>query len=98
MMSLFGTAVWQVALFSVIIGAGLPALFAVGIKSMAYGVGGDAEVSHESGHPLGKVVAYLIFAIVLAVILTGLAVIVGSGLGMKVSFEHVYPTFVPKSH
>lgn len=98
MMNLFATAVWQVALVSVVIGAGLPALFALGIKSMAYGVGGDAEISHESGHPVGKIVGYLIFALVLAFILMGIAIIVSSGLGMKVSFEHIYPTFVPKGH
>ena len=98
MMNLFATAVWQVALVSLVIGAGLPALFALGIKSMAYGVGGDAEISRESGHPVGKIVGYMIFALVLAFILVGIAIIVSSGLGMKVSFEHIYPTFVPKGH
>jgi len=98
MLSHFVDAVWQVALISVLVGAGLPALFALGIKAMAYGVGGDAEISHESGHPVGKVVGYLIFALVLAFILTGIAIIVSSGLGMKVSFENIYPTFVPKGH
>ena len=98
MLNLFVDAVWQVALISLLIGAGLPALFALGINSMAYGVGGDAEVSHEGGHPIGKVLGYAIFALVLAFVLIGISIIVSSGLGMKVSFEHVYPTFVPKGH
>ena len=52
---------WKVLLASVILGAGLPALFALGIRSLAYGAGGDAEV-HESGvtgatrRPIGTVV------------------------------------------
>lgn len=98
MAGLFADAVWKVAAVSILVGAGLPALFAVGIRAMAYGVGGDAEVGMPEGHPVGRVVGYLIFALVLAFILTGIAIIVSSGLGMKVSFEHVYPTFAPKGH
>ncbi len=87
----------KVLLAGIILGAGLPALFAVGIKSMAYGLGGAAEVDTTAKpHPIGRVIGILCFAIVLAVIATGIAVIVAAGFGKAVSFEHIYPTFVNK--
>lgn len=96
MFQLFLNALGEVTLVALIVGAGLPALFSVGIRALAYGSGGDAEVSHEAGHPVGKVVAYLCFALVLACIALGIAIVVSSGLGYKVSFDHVFPTFVKK--
>ena len=74
----------------------LPALFAVGIRAFAIGAGGSAEVDHAPGRPAMKLVAYLCFAVVLAVIAIGLAIIISSGFGYQVSFEHVFPTFVKK--
>ena len=92
---------WQVLVAGLILGAGLPALFGLGIRSLAYGAGGDAEV-HESGvtgptpHPIGTVVGWALFAIVLLVVLLGITFIVASGFGKELSFEHVYPTVVSK--
>ena len=92
---------WKVLLASVILGAGLPALFALGIRSLAYGAGGDAEV-HESGvsgptaHPIGTVVGYLLFAIVVLGVALGITFIVASGFGKALSFEHIFPTIVDK--
>lgn len=96
MLELFASSIGKVLGIGLIVGAGLPALFALGIKSMAYGVGGDAEVDHAAGHPVGKLVGYLCFAIVLVAIAVGIAIIVSSGLGYSVSFEHVFPTFAKK--
>lgn len=92
---------WKVLLVSVILGAGLPALFALGIRSLAYGAGGEAEV-RESGvsgptpHPVGTVVGYLLFAVVVLGVVLGITFIVASGFGKALSFEHVYPTIVAK--
>ncbi|WP_415085947.1 hypothetical protein [Micropruina sp.] len=83
-------------LVGVVIGAGLPALFAFGIRTLAIGAGGDAEVGHEPGKPAMKLVAYLCFALVLAVIAIGIAIIVSSGFGYNVSFDNIFPTFVKK--
>lgn len=96
MFGLFMDAIWKVLAVGIIVGAGLPALFSVGIRSMAYGVGGDAEVSHESGHPVGKIIGYLCFALVIACIMMGIAIVVSSGFGYKADFSHVFPTFVKK--
>ena len=87
---------WQVLLIGVLLGAGLPLVFALGVRSMAWGAGGDAEGSHAAPHPIGRVVAVVCFALVLVAIGLGITEIVASGLGKQVSFDHVYPTLVPK--
>jgi hypothetical protein len=92
---------WKVLLASLILGAGLPVLFALGIRSMAYGAGGEAEV-HESGvtapaaHPIGTVLGYLLFLIVILGVVLGITFIVATGFGKALSFDHIYPTIVNK--
>ncbi|HET6480317.1 MAG TPA: hypothetical protein VFG35_09810 [Actinoplanes sp.] len=87
---------WQVLLAGLILGAGLPVLFALGIRSLAYGAGGDAEVSHARPHRIGTVVGYALFAVVILGVLLGLTYIVASGMGKTISFEHLYPTIANK--
>lgn len=89
---------WKVLLAGLVLGAGLPTIFAFGIRSLAWGTGGDAEVSHEQPHPVGRILAYLCFALVLAAIVIGITFIVASGFGKTLSFEHLYPTVVDKKH
>ena len=92
---------WKVLLSGLILGAGLPMLFALGIRSLAWGAGGDAEV-HASGtsgpaaRPIGTVLGYALFAIVLIGVALGITFIVASGFGKALSFEHVYPTIIDK--
>jgi hypothetical protein len=92
---------WKVLFASIVLGAGLPTLFALGIRSLAYGAGGDAEV-HESGvtgpkaHPIGTVAGYTLFAVVILGALLGITFIVASGFGKALSFEHIFPTIVDK--
>lgn len=94
-------AAWKVLLAGLVLGAGLPTVFALGIRAMAYGAGGDAEV-HASGtagaaaHPIGRIVGYLCFALVLAGVALGITFIVATGFGKALSFEHIYPTLVAK--
>lgn len=88
---------WKVLAVALLLGAGLPSLFAVGIRSLAWGTGGSAEVDVADGpHPVGRVVAFACFAVVLLGIGLGISIVVASGFGQAVSFEHLYPTFVPK--
>jgi hypothetical protein len=92
---------WKVLLAGLLLGAGLPVLFALGVRSLAYAAGRDAEV-HPSGvtgptsHPIGKVVAYALFAIVVLAVLLGIGFIVAGGFGKTLSFEHVLPAIVDK--
>jgi hypothetical protein len=90
-------AAWKVLLAGLVLGAGLPAVFAVGVRSLAWGTGGTAEVAVDSEpHPIGRVLAVLCFAVVLAGIALGLTIIMAAGQGKVVSFDHVYPTIVDK--
>lgn len=86
---------WKVLLAGLVLGAGLPLLFALGIRSMAYGAGRDTEAAARP-HPAGMVVGYLLFAVVLLGVALGITFIVASGFGKALSFAHIYPTIVDK--
>ncbi|MEP7162032.1 MAG: hypothetical protein ABI746_13175 [Dermatophilaceae bacterium] len=96
MLSLLAGAVWQVLVASLLLGAALPAIFALGVRAMAYGAGGGAEVPPAPARPMGRVLGFLCFAAVLLAVAAGISVIAASAFGMTVSFEHIVPTFAPK--
>jgi hypothetical protein len=91
---------WRVLLAGLILGAGLPTVFALGIRAMAFGAGGDAEVHTARAvpgpHPVGRGIGYLLFLIVLTGVALGITFIVASGFGKALSFAHIYPTLVDK--
>lgn len=87
---------WKVLAVSLVLGAGLPMVFALGIRSLALAAGGDAEVDSARPRPIGKVLAGLCFLIVLAGVALGITIVVASGFGKAVSFEHIYPALVNK--
>jgi hypothetical protein len=92
---------WKVLVTCLVLGAGLPILFSLGIRSLAYGAGGeptaqDSGVSEPTRRPIGTVAGYLCFAIVLLGVVLGITFIVVSGFGKALSFAHVYPTIVSK--
>ena len=86
---------WQVLVYSLLLGAGLPVLFAFGIRALswgtAHGIDGD-----QRPHPAGKAIAYVLFAVVVLCVLAGVAVIVASGFGMRLSVEGGLPAVVAK--
>ena len=91
---------WRVLLVGLVLGAGLPTMFAFGIRALAWGSGGDAEV-HADGvvlkpHPFGRVVAYTMFALVILSVVLGLGYIVAHGLGWTLTFNGILPVFTPK--
>ena len=100
-LSLEAQAIWKILVLGLILGAGLPALFAAGIRAMAFGQGGEAEV-HATGtaaaapHPVGRAIAVLCFAIVILAVVLGIVFIVASGFGKALSFSNIYPTIVDK--
>jgi hypothetical protein len=71
-------ALWQVALVGLVLGAGLPALFALGVRSLDRGrvltVGGTDATSTASA--AGKAGAYVCFGICLLAVAFGIVVIV----------------------
>jgi hypothetical protein len=90
-------AAWKVLVAGLVLGAGLPMVFAFGVRSLAWSTGGTAEVAvGAKPHPIGRVTAVLCFAVVLGGIALGLTIILAAGQGKVVSFDHVYPTIVDK--
>ncbi len=97
---------WKVLAVGLLLGAGLPAVFALGIRSLALNGGGravtttDGTATEDSPYgpasPLGKALATLCFALVLVGVGLGITFIVASGFGKALSFEHIYPTLVNK--
>jgi hypothetical protein len=103
MFTLFLEAAGQVALVALLLGAGLPALFAVGVRSFTLaGSAGSARANGETiapSHipaPLLRAIGTLCYALVIAAVAIVLSVIIATGFGQEVSFEHIVPTFVPK--
>ena len=74
---------WHVLLAGLILGAGLPTLFALGVRSLSMGTRGDPA---RRPSLLGKVIAGLCFAVVLLAVLAGIATIVAHGLGVQPFF------------
>ena len=44
----------------------------------------------------GLIAAFFVMVVAAAEVVVGLAIIISSGFGYKVSFEHVFPTFIKK--
>jgi hypothetical protein len=66
------SALWKILVFGLVAGAGLPALFAVGLYSLSKGpktqtAGADSDVV-IGGNPAGVLVAAICFLVVLAAI------------------------------
>jgi hypothetical protein len=75
------TALWQIIVLGIICGAGLPALFAIGLRTLsqprqgATAAGPESDVIVAAG-PLGILAAAICFAVVLAAIGWGIYFIV----------------------
>lgn len=75
-------ALWKIVVVGFLAGAGLPALFAVGVRALfppvgAGGAGGaEAGVLRPRAGALGHIVAGVCFAVVLAAIGWGISIIV----------------------
>lgn len=100
MFPLFLEAAGQVAVIALVLGAGLPALFAVGVRSFTLaGTSGQASAPTDGSRvspALLRIVGIVCFAVVVLAVVLGLTIIIATGFGQEVSFENVFPTFVPK--
>ncbi|WP_375433194.1 hypothetical protein [uncultured Friedmanniella sp.] len=75
-------ALWQVALVGLVLGAGLPALFALGVRSLNTGrvvtAGGPQSSGADTSTPsaAGRAGAYVCFGICILAVAFGIVVIV----------------------
>ena len=86
---------WKVLVTSLLLGAGLPVVFA---RALAAGVPTQdrRDVDGRRPHPVGNVLAVVCFVLFLMGIALGITIVVASGFGKAVSFQHIYPTLVSK--
>jgi hypothetical protein len=67
------TALWQIVVLALVAGAGLPALFAIGLRALALNGGGTSGTDTSSaklygGNPVGLIAGGICFLIVLGAI------------------------------
>jgi hypothetical protein len=74
------SALWKILVFGLLAGAGLPALFAFGLRELSMpggrtqtaGAGGDSDERLVGGNPVGMVIAAICFLIILAAVAWGI--------------------------
>lgn len=91
--SLAFDAAWRVLLASLVLGAGMPAMFALGVRALAVA---DGTESGRSAKALSRLAAVVCFGVALGAVALGIAYLVASGMGKTLSFEHFFPAFVSK--
>ncbi len=87
----------KVLFAGLVFGAGLPVVYALAMRALTIGsttVVDDGGRSHTHPSPLGRALAGLLIALIVGGVVLGLVLIVASGFGKAVSFEHVIPTIV----
>lgn len=75
-------SLWQIVVFALLIGAGLPAVFALGLRALspAPPVAADGTpAGSENPGPGGRVAAGACFAIVVAAVVAGIWLIAAAG-------------------
>ena len=93
-LSLALAGAWKFLLAGLVLGSGLPAVFGLGIRSLALARGGEAETDGGRPHRVGMFLAGLCFLVVLAAVVLGLLYIIVTGFGKELSFSHLYPMIV----
>jgi hypothetical protein len=79
-------SLWQVLAAGIILGAGLPALFALGIKALGSGrtLAADGATYTTPTTGAGRAGSTVLFAICVAAVLFGIFLVVATGFGIKV--------------
>lgn len=83
---------WSVLVAGLLLGAGLPAIFALGIRALSYGAVDGQKVSDHQPHHGMRALAFACFGVVILAVALGIGVIVASGFGLEVQMG--WPVFV----
>lgn len=73
-------ALWRVLVYGLIAGAGLPILFAVGIRAQAVGAG-DTSSAGQGRRPMATAAAYACYALVAVAVLIGVLFVARDFIG-----------------
>ncbi len=83
-------AAWKVLAVGLLLGAGLPTLFSIGVRQLALAQVPDSAGVHVHA-ALHRTIAIVVFAVVVLAILLGLSYIVAHGFGYSVAFDGLAP-------
>ncbi len=89
----------RVLFAGLLFGAGLPVVYALAMRALTIS---SSAVTQDDGtvryrpSAVGRALSLLLIAVVVAAVSLGLVMIVASGFGKTVSFEHVIPSIVEK--
>lgn len=86
---------WRVLVVGLVLGAGLPAMFALAVRQLA-----AAHVPDSAGArwpaAAHRAAAYAIFAVVVLAVLLGLGYIIAHGFGYTIAFDGLLPVLRAK--
>lgn len=84
----------HVLLVGLVLGAGLPMIFGLGVRSLAAASANGGLT--DKPNQLGKLLGILCFGLVIGGVALGITFIVASGFGKALSFEYIIPILVDK--
>ena len=87
---------WKVLAAGLVLGAGLPVVYAFVVQGLAMANGKGAVIGQDVAKPAGKVLSWLLLLVIFLAVAYALSFIVATGLGKVVTFDHVIPWFVDK--
>ena len=87
---------WKVLAAGLVLGAGLPVIYALAVRGLAVAQGAGAVLGEVKAKPYGKLVWWACLLLILLAVSYGISFIVATGLGKVVTFDHVIPWFVDK--
>ena len=87
---------WKVLAAGLVLGAGLPILYAFAVKGLAMAHGAGAISGEQTKKPIGKLLWWGLLLVILLAASYGISFIVATGIGKVVTFDHVIPWFVDK--
>lgn len=92
---------WELFKVGLVLGAGLPILFAVGVRLIsgpAQVAGADGTMVARPPGVLSRILGWVTFALVLYAVVVGIEIIVGAGMGKVVEFHGGLPVLADKPH
>ncbi len=94
--SLTLTGVWKVLAAGLVLGAGLPFVYGLGLRALGIGTTTTADGTTTKANTTGKLIFTICLAIVLIGVALGLMFIIATGLGKQLVFHGILPAIEPK--
>ncbi len=87
---------WKVLAAGLVLGAGLPLIFGIGLRALSMGATTTGDGTNAKATAMGKVLFAICLAVVFIGIALGLLFIIASGFGKQLTFDGIIPVLVSK--